>query len=143
MSSLAYDVVTVGGGLGASAFAASMAKQGVRVLILEKEPEFKDRVRGEYMCPWGVAEAKKLGVDAALKNTCATELPFVDMGFGPRNLPETTPQHLASISFFHPEMQETLPGGSRERWCRGAPRCKRDEHSAWREPFSARRQQWA
>lgn len=108
MSSLAYDVVTVGGGLGASAFAASMAKQGVRVLILEKEPQFKDRVRGEYMCPWGVAEAKKLGVDAALKNNCATELPFVDMGFGPRNLPETTPQQLASISFFHPEMQETL-----------------------------------
>ena len=108
MNSLQFELVTVGGGLGASAFALSMAKQGLRVLILEKEAQFRDRVRGEYICPWGVAEAKKLGIDTTLKRTCAMEVPFVDMGFGPRNLVETTPQRLASISFFHPEMQEVL-----------------------------------
>ena len=57
MSSLEYDIITVGGGLGGSAFAKAMAEQGKRVLILERETEFKDRVRGEFMTPWGVAEA--------------------------------------------------------------------------------------
>jgi len=51
MNSLAYDIVMVGGGLGASAFAASMARQGVRVLILEKETQFKDRVRANTFVP--------------------------------------------------------------------------------------------
>jgi len=49
MNSLQFELVTVGGGLGASAFALSMAKQGLRVLILEKEAQFRDRVRGEYI----------------------------------------------------------------------------------------------
>ena len=65
MNSLSYDIVTVGGGMGASAFAASMARQGVRVLILEKETQFRDRVRGEYLVTWGVAEARKLGMGRA------------------------------------------------------------------------------
>src|SRR5262249_41739702 len=108
MSSLPFDVVTVGGGMGASAFAASMARKGVRVLILEREARFKDRVRGEYIVPWGAAEAKALGIDGALMGSCATAIPFIDMGFGPRNLLETTPQQLGGISFFHPNMQETL-----------------------------------
>jgi flavin-dependent dehydrogenase len=46
MSSLPFDIVTVGGGLGASAFAGAMARQGMHVLILEKETQFRDRVRG-------------------------------------------------------------------------------------------------
>jgi hypothetical protein len=31
-------------------------------LVVERETQFKDRVRGEYICPWGVAEAQKLGL---------------------------------------------------------------------------------
>jgi 2-polyprenyl-6-methoxyphenol hydroxylase-like FAD-dependent oxidoreductase len=108
MNSLSYDIVTVGGGMGASAFAASMARQGVRVLILEKETQFRDRVRGEYLVTWGVAEARKLGMEETLLRSCGTQVPFVEMGFGPRNLLETTAQQMASLSFFHPEMQETL-----------------------------------
>ena len=61
MGSSTFDVVTVGGGLGASACAASMARSGMRVLVLEKETQFKDRVRGEYIATWGVAEARELG----------------------------------------------------------------------------------
>jgi len=108
MHSPSFEIVTVGGGLGASAFAGAMAKKGVRVLILEKEPQFKDRVRGEYIVTWGVAEAKELGIETALLNSCGTAIPFVEMGFGPRNLIETTALQLAGVSFFHPEMQETL-----------------------------------
>jgi len=108
MISLSFDIVTVGGGLAASAFAASMARNGMRVLVLEKETQFKDRVRGEFVATWGVAEARELGIETQLFNTCATPIPWIDMGFGPRNLVETTPQQLPCMSFFHPEMQEVL-----------------------------------
>jgi 2-polyprenyl-6-methoxyphenol hydroxylase-like FAD-dependent oxidoreductase len=110
MNSSSYDIVTVGGGLGASAFAASMASKGLNVLVLERELQFKDRVRGEYIVTWGVAEAQELGLRSALLESCATEIPFIEMGFGLRNLPETTAQRLPGVSFFHPEMQETLLG---------------------------------
>jgi 2-polyprenyl-6-methoxyphenol hydroxylase-like FAD-dependent oxidoreductase len=108
MSPSQFDLVTVGGGLGASALAISMARKGARVLILEKETQFRDRVRGESLAPWGVAEAKELGIDQLLMNSCAKELPWVEMGFGPRNFVDTTPQKVASLSFCHPEMQTAL-----------------------------------
>ena len=41
MSSSQFDLVTVGGGLGASALAISMARRGARVLVLEKELQFR------------------------------------------------------------------------------------------------------
>jgi 2-polyprenyl-6-methoxyphenol hydroxylase-like FAD-dependent oxidoreductase len=94
MSSPSYDIVTVGGGLAASAFAASVASKGLRVLLLEKELQFKDRVRGEYIGTWGVKEAQELGIQNTLLTSGATEIPFVEMGFGLRNLVETTSQRL-------------------------------------------------
>ena len=48
MSHADYDVVTVGGGLGGAAVAAVMAKAGARVLVVERETRFQDRVRGEF-----------------------------------------------------------------------------------------------
>jgi flavin-dependent dehydrogenase len=41
-----YDLVIVGGGLAGSALAAAMAPTGARVLIVEREATFRDRVRG-------------------------------------------------------------------------------------------------
>ena len=52
------DVVIVGGGIGGSSLAASLAEAGLRVEILERELKFVSRVRGEWIAPWGVAEAK-------------------------------------------------------------------------------------
>src|SRR5579864_8158211 len=70
MASCDYDVITVGGGLGGAALAKVLAEKGRRVLVIEREREFKDRIRGEYMMPWGVAEAQKLGLyDLLLKTT--------------------------------------------------------------------------
>ncbi len=62
MRSKTYDIITVGGGLGGSALAKAMAEHGARVLVVERERQFKDRVRGEAMHPWGVAEARALDV---------------------------------------------------------------------------------
>ena len=46
----AYDLVIIGGGIAGSSLACSMAKAGARVLLLESEIEFRDRVRGEILC---------------------------------------------------------------------------------------------
>jgi 2-polyprenyl-6-methoxyphenol hydroxylase-like FAD-dependent oxidoreductase len=107
-SSDGFDVVTVGGGLGASALAIAMARSAARVLVLEKETKFRDRVRGEGLVPWGVAEARQLGIADLLLETCAKPVPWVEMGFGPRNLLETTPHQAPIFAYSHPEMQEVL-----------------------------------
>src|ERR1700730_5870895 len=112
MNASSFDIITVGGGLAASSFAKSMAERGAKVLILEREERFKDRVRGEYIVTWGVAEAQELGILNLLRQSCAIEVPWIDMGFGPRDLRATTPQQLPGLSFSHPEMQETLLGAA-------------------------------
>ena len=112
-----YDLITVGGGLGAAALARSLAKKGARVLVIEREEKFKDRVRGEMMAPWGVAEAENLGIAALLRSSCGHDLPWVDFYSGShlmahRDPVSTTPQHLMCLSFYHPEMQEVLLGAA-------------------------------
>jgi 2-polyprenyl-6-methoxyphenol hydroxylase-like FAD-dependent oxidoreductase len=108
MTTYDYDILTVGGGLGGAALAKVMAEAGMRVLILEQESKFRDRVRGEFLAPWGVAEARQLGV-ADLFQRCGCDVPSVEMGMGrPRHLPSTTPHGLPAIGFSHPEMQEAL-----------------------------------
>ncbi|MEQ9315060.1 MAG: FAD-dependent monooxygenase [Henriciella sp.] len=57
-----YDLIIIGGGIGVSAMASTMAKAGRKVLLLEKSTEYEDRVRGEWIAPWGVAETKRLGL---------------------------------------------------------------------------------
>lgn len=97
MRSKTYDIITVGGGPGGSALAKAMAEHGARVLVVERERHFKDRVRGEAMHPWGVAEAHALGIYQLLHEACGHEIPWRDTYLGPeriihRDLSTTTPQ---------------------------------------------------
>jgi 2-polyprenyl-6-methoxyphenol hydroxylase-like FAD-dependent oxidoreductase len=85
-----------------------MAERGARVLLLEREKQFKDRVRGEAIVSWGVAEANELGICRLLKEGCAHEVPFVEAGAGLRDLRATTLHQLPILSFPHQVMQETL-----------------------------------
>jgi 2-polyprenyl-6-methoxyphenol hydroxylase-like FAD-dependent oxidoreductase len=62
----AVDVVVIGGGIAGSSLAAAVAKAGLDVLVLERQTSYRDKVRGEYLHPWGVAEAQQLGIDATL-----------------------------------------------------------------------------
>ena len=59
---MSFDAITVGGGLAGSTLSAELARVGHKVLVLERETRFKDRVRGENMMPWGVAAARRLGL---------------------------------------------------------------------------------
>jgi 2-polyprenyl-6-methoxyphenol hydroxylase-like FAD-dependent oxidoreductase len=57
-----FDLIIVGGGIGGSALAAVMAEAGKSVLLLEQSEVFEDRVRGEWIAPWGVVEVQRLGL---------------------------------------------------------------------------------
>ncbi len=108
MAARSYDIITVGGGIAASSLAKAMAERGARVLVLEREKQFKDRVRGEAIVSWGVAEANELGICRLLKEKCAHDVPYVEAGSGLRDLRATTLQQLPLLSFPHPVMQEAL-----------------------------------
>ncbi|SEI97840.1 2-polyprenyl-6-methoxyphenol hydroxylase [Sphingomonas sp. OV641] len=59
---MAYDIIIVGGGIGGSALATVMARAGRSVLLLEKSQVYEDKVRGEWIAPWGVTETRRLGL---------------------------------------------------------------------------------
>lgn len=109
-----YDIITVGGGLGGAAVAAAMARAGARVLVVERETRFQDRIRGEFMEPWGVAEARRLGMWDAIR-PAGHELPFFDMRLMGMALPRrdmvaTTPHHAPNFAIYHPALQEIVIG---------------------------------
>ena len=98
MAARSYDIITIGGGIAASSLAKAMAERGAKVLVLEREKQFKDRVRGEAIVSWGVAEANELGICGLLREKCAHQVPQVDGGAGLRDLKATTPQQLPLLS---------------------------------------------
>ncbi len=109
----AYDIITVGGGLAGSTLARSMAERGYRVLVAERETQFRDRVRGEWLAPWGVAEARELGIYELLLDSCGYHPQLWDtrMGsasVGERDLSQTTHPGVHSMTFYHPSMQEAV-----------------------------------
>ena len=108
MTKATYDIVTVGGGLGGSALARTMAQRGASVLVLEREKKFRDRVRGEYLSPWGVAEVARLGLDATFEAVQANHPRWVIGTGADRDLTTSTPQGLAALSFYHPAMEEAV-----------------------------------
>jgi menaquinone-9 beta-reductase len=108
-----YDIAVIGGGIAGAALAHSMSKAGARVLVCEAETEFKDRVRGEVLVPWGLAEAQALGLEATLQQANACKLPWLNQYMGPqqierRDLAATTLTKTPVMTFYHPRMQASL-----------------------------------
>jgi menaquinone-9 beta-reductase len=111
-----YDIIVIGGGLGGAAFGKAMADHGVRVLVLERELQFSDRVRGETIWPWGVAELKELGLFELLSG-CARKVSQLAMYIPgvtsvQRDLETTTPQRAPALNWVHHEMEEVLLGAA-------------------------------
>lgn len=109
-----YDVITIGGGIAGSTLAKRLATTGLRVLVIERESVFRDRVRGEGILPWGVTEAKALGIYDLLRDTCGHEVQWWNSYSGAsssvirRDLAATTTHGAGLLNFYHPEMQEVL-----------------------------------
>lgn len=111
---MAYDIITIGGGIAGATLARRLAAQGVRILVVERETTFRDRVRGEGILPWGVTEAKALGIYELLRDACGHEVQGWHSYSGAsssvirRDLVTTTPHGVGLLNFYHPEMQEVL-----------------------------------
>jgi 2-polyprenyl-6-methoxyphenol hydroxylase-like FAD-dependent oxidoreductase len=108
-----HDIIVVGGGLAGAAFARAMAQKGASVLVLERETGFKDRIRGETMGPWGVAELRTLGLYELMRVTCGREVRWFDTYFAGaliahRDLAVTAALGLPPMNWIHHEMEEVL-----------------------------------
>ncbi len=108
-----FDIISVGGGLGGASVAKAMAERGARVLVTEREAKFKDRVRGEWLAPWGVAEARELGIYETLISDCGYhptgwDTRLAGNSIGLRDLAATTKPAVHPMTFFHPRAQEAL-----------------------------------
>jgi 2-polyprenyl-6-methoxyphenol hydroxylase-like FAD-dependent oxidoreductase len=108
-----YDLVIVGGGLAGSSLAIALANGGARILIVEQQNQFRDRIRGEVLMPWGSLEAKRLGIYDLLLESCAIQVAYYSRfrsGAPPvvRDLLATTPAATCCMTFSHPAMQEVL-----------------------------------
>jgi 2-polyprenyl-6-methoxyphenol hydroxylase-like FAD-dependent oxidoreductase len=113
MSTTTYDVVTVGGGIAGAALAKAVAERGHRVLVVERERQFKDRVRGEALAPWGIGCARELGIYELLRQECGHMLRYWNIYAGgqqllSRDLFATTPQEAGWLTYYHPAMQDLL-----------------------------------
>lgn len=109
-----YDLIIIGGGIAGSTLARRLANQGLHVLVIEREESFRDRVRGEGILPWGVTEAKALGIYDLLREQCGHVVRWWNSYSGAsssiihRDLTITTPHGAGLLNFYHPEMQEVL-----------------------------------
>ena len=71
------DVAIVGGGVAGSALALVLRRHGLNVHLIEREPAFRDRIRGETVHPWGTAEMARLDLlDLAIHDARALRQPL-------------------------------------------------------------------
>ncbi len=95
-----------------------LARAGLDVLVLERQTVYRDKVRGEYMAPWGVAETLRLGLTDVLLRAgggYSTRIVVYDEGV-PRETAEANPLPLdgmvpgvrGSLNVGHPQACEAL-----------------------------------
>jgi 2-polyprenyl-6-methoxyphenol hydroxylase-like FAD-dependent oxidoreductase len=112
------EVVVVGGGIAGSALATVLARGGFEVLVLERQTAYRDKVRGEAMLCWGVAEMLRLDLEKPLLDaggSYVTRVVPYDEVFEPsqaqagaRRLDNLLPGVAGSFDVGHPEACEAL-----------------------------------
>lgn len=111
------DIAIVGGGIAGTSLAMVMQHAGYSTAIIEREPVYRDRVRGEACHPWGVRELRQLGLESIVEAAGAVSLPTwtryenrsVDISF---DWADVFPGALPEIGFSHPRLQEALLNGA-------------------------------
>ncbi|HEY6295735.1 MAG TPA: FAD-dependent oxidoreductase [Streptosporangiaceae bacterium] len=101
------DVVVVGGGIAGASIASVLARQGVEVLLLERQQRYRDRVRGEYMAAWGVLEARALGLEDVIRCTHAADARYM-VPYDELSDPSAAEQGKSDGSVFFPGVQGPL-----------------------------------
>jgi 2-polyprenyl-6-methoxyphenol hydroxylase-like FAD-dependent oxidoreductase len=112
------DVVVVGGGIAGSALATVLARDGFEVLVLERQTAYRDKVRGEVLLCWGVAEVLRLDLEKPLLDaggSYATRLVPYDEVFEPseaeavaRRVDNLLPGVTGALNVGHPQACEAL-----------------------------------
>lgn len=69
-----YDIIVVGAGVVGPAVATSLARQGRRVLIIERNWSRPDKIVGELLQPGGVRALRELGMVQAVNNIEAIDV---------------------------------------------------------------------
>lgn len=98
-----YDIIIVGGGVGGCALAARMAGAGHTVLVLEREADYQDRVRGEGLVNWGYEQAVEMGLGETVRRA-----PGASAISRLVNYDETLPTHVAQK--LAKDLSAVLPG---------------------------------
>lgn len=121
------DVVIVGGGIAGAALAVVLAREGLAVVVLERQREYQDRVRGEYLANWGVLEARELGLEEIFRSTGSVtaryRVPYDEMippGIAESAIQDTAglvPEVEGGLCASHPAACQALAGAAR---CAGA-----------------------
>ena len=106
-----FDVGIVGGGVAGSTLATVLSRQGMSVAVVEREERFRDRVRGEGIHPWGVAEAHRIGFAGVMTAAGAQPLPvwqsYEDrMPKEPFHWADVSVDGLPETGVHHPRLQE-------------------------------------
>lgn len=112
------EIVVVGAGVAGSALAIVLARAGREVVLLEKSRTHVDRVRGEFIVPWGVAEARQLGLldllERAGGNYTVKSVPYGE-GTSPEQARATAlamdrivPDVRGALNLGHPRLCDTL-----------------------------------
>jgi 2-polyprenyl-6-methoxyphenol hydroxylase-like FAD-dependent oxidoreductase len=112
-----FDVVIVGGGLAGSSTASALAQAGLEVLVVERETEFRDRVRGEWLAPWGILEAEALGIRGIIDSVAHANLITRHVGYDETLTPDEAEAGVVDfvalgmggcLGVGHPQLQEAL-----------------------------------
>jgi 2-polyprenyl-6-methoxyphenol hydroxylase-like FAD-dependent oxidoreductase len=107
------DVVVVGAGIAGSPVAKVAAERGLDVLVLERQTSYRDKVRGEVLASWGVAEARRLGVDETLLAVGGNWLTHL-VGYDEVLAPDVAEAHRVSIPVLCPDVPGVLAVGHPE-----------------------------
>jgi 2-polyprenyl-6-methoxyphenol hydroxylase-like FAD-dependent oxidoreductase len=110
-----YDIVVIGGGIAGSSLAGVLARAGLGVAIIEREVQYRDRVRGEFTWPWGVNEAKRAGLEEPFQRAGSIELPEVHIYEDQQLNSIESLNDSSMMSYSHPHLQEELLTWARER----------------------------
>lgn len=117
------DVAIIGGGIAGTSLAVVLRRAGMDVALIEREPVFRDRIRGEAIHPWGVREVEALDLRPLLDSAGAISLPYwtryqhAEPG-EPYAWREDFPDSPGGISINHVRLQETLLQAARDEGAR-------------------------
>lgn len=116
-SSSTTDFAIVGGGVAGASAAITLQREGYTTVLIEREPVFRDRVRGEACHPWGVRELLELGLKPFVDQVGGLELPNwtryrdreLESTFAWADVFTGSPPE---IGFNHPHLQDALLQGA-------------------------------